>query len=99
ILFVDIGDLVKRQTSRDGVKLHDHSTCRCQVGLDLPVVMDRQPHDSTRLKRIPTTQCPMYFAYKVRALSTSLVPLMIARPSGKTVNSKPPALNFRRKRL
>src|SRR5262249_23758266 len=32
-------------------------------------------------------QCPMYFAYSVRALSTSLAPLMIARPSGNTVNS------------
>src|SRR5438309_118747 len=35
------------------------------------------------------SQCPIYFAYNVRALSTSLVPLMIARPSGNTVNSKP----------
>src|SRR5205807_364063 len=32
------------------------------------------------------SQCPMYLAYSVRALSTSLVPLMMARPSGKTVN-------------
>src|SRR5262249_37764575 len=37
--------------------------------------------------RFAAAQCPMYFAYSVRALSTSLVPLMIARPSGKTVNS------------
>src|SRR6185312_4251949 len=32
-------------------------------------------------------QCPTYLAYSVRARSTSLVPLIIARPSGKTVNS------------
>ena len=32
-------------------------------------------------------QCPTYFAYSVRALSGSLVPLMIARPSSNTVNS------------
>src|SRR5262245_56750157 len=44
-------------------------------------------------------QCPMYFAYSVRALSTSLVPLMIARPSGNTVNSWPSAVNLSRKRL
>src|SRR5262245_60345447 len=31
-------------------------------------------------------QCPTYFAYSVFALSGSSVPLMIARPSGKTVN-------------
>src|SRR5439155_17035392 len=44
-------------------------------------------------------QCPTYFAYNVRALSTSLVPLMMARPSGKTVNSQPSAWNLSKKRL
>ncbi len=49
--------------------------------------------------RLSTPQCPTYFAYSVRARSTSLVPLMMARPSGKTVNSQLSALNFKRKRL
>src|SRR5262245_9535 len=48
-------------------------------------------------------QWPMYLAYSVRAFSVSSVPLMIARPSGKTVNSySAPASrswNFRRNLL
>ena len=44
-------------------------------------------------------QCPTYFAYSVLALSMSLVPLMIARPSGNTVNSCSSAMNFSRNLL
>ena len=42
---------------------------------------------SVWVRSIITAQCPTYLAYSVRALSGSLVPLMIARPSGNTVNS------------
>src|SRR5579885_89860 len=63
----------------------------------------RRPVYAAARRRVKPTalplQCPTYFAYSARALSTSLVPLMIARPSGNTVNSWPSAVNFSRKRL
>ena len=49
--------------------------------------LDDGRHRLNRSLRLNATQCPMYFAYRVRALSVSSVPLMIARPSGNTVNS------------
>src|SRR5262249_9424930 len=67
----------------------------------LLVGQDQLRHGSASFlpSTIPRRQCPMYFAYSVRARSTSLVPLMIARPSGNTVNSCPSAWNSSRRRL
>jgi len=45
----------------------------------------RRHGSSPSSNSIILAQCPMYFAYSVRALSVSSVPLMMARPSGKTV--------------
>src|SRR5262245_2487041 len=55
-----------------------------------------------RISNFPLFYAPMYFAYAVLASGTFLVPLMIARLSGKTVisspvpSSPPGALNFSR---
>src|SRR5262249_9172608 len=86
---------------------HSHGTERLSHDFRLLFRQDQFRHGSTPFRPqstapgiMPTiSQCPMYFAYSVRARSTSLVPLMIARPSGNTVNSCPSAVNLSRKRL
>ena len=60
-------------------------------------VVNRKSPAKERIKRLSTENkkrlryenpyAPIYRAYRLRATATSCVPLMMARPSGKTVNS------------